>query len=346
MKKLGIVLLGIIMLCSPFCGCAQHPEEEQPQAICPLTGNIIAEDGIPLRPVAVDIDNATPCKPQYGVAQADIVYEIEAEYGITRLLCVYSDIAGVEQIGPVRSIRDYFIEIAAPLDPIYVSTGYTMRAWETVEQYDIDLLDGDVISELVWIDEDRVEQGYPLWQAKMTDGERIEMMMAQQGMRRESQADVTAFRFCDPQGEKILPVDGGAGRVYFHFRQPDEIREDYDGDFRYDETSGRYLKFQQQEPQVDAGNEQQMAFDNVFVLFGDIAGVDDTVLVKVEFEAGGIGYWFSGGRYTKIIWQKESFTQNTRLFDAETGEELTVNCGKSYVGIVNKNKAGMLKIGA
>lgn len=61
---------------------------------------------------AVSIDNASGAWPQSGIARADIVFEMPAEGNITRYLAVFWHQAP-PKIGPVRSTRIYFDNIAA-----------------------------------------------------------------------------------------------------------------------------------------------------------------------------------------------------------------------------------------
>lgn len=68
------------------------------------------------RPVAVMINNHSEARPQSGLNSADIVYETNAESGITRYLGIFWSSAP-EKVGPVRSLRQYYLEWASEYDP-------------------------------------------------------------------------------------------------------------------------------------------------------------------------------------------------------------------------------------
>ena len=68
------------------------------------------------------IDNYPDARPQSGLHDADIVYEVEAEGGITRYLALYLSDAAAE-VGPVRSARTYFVDLARPYDPLFAHAG-------------------------------------------------------------------------------------------------------------------------------------------------------------------------------------------------------------------------------
>ena len=46
------------------------------------------------------------------------------------------------------------------------------------------------------------------------------------------------------------------------------------------------------------------------------------------------GYYISNGAVQKISWEKDGGKESSRLkFYDENGEELTINCGKSYIAV-------------
>lgn len=64
---------------------------EEPEKIAytaPLTG-LPVDKPASARPLAVMINNAPTARPQSGLSQADIVYEVLAEGGITRLIGIF-----------------------------------------------------------------------------------------------------------------------------------------------------------------------------------------------------------------------------------------------------------------
>ena len=81
------------------------------------------------RIAAVMIDNyPIDARPQSGLRDADIVYEAEAEGGITRYLALFLEKTPA-QIGPVRSARTYFVDLARPYNPLYAHAGGNDDVW-------------------------------------------------------------------------------------------------------------------------------------------------------------------------------------------------------------------------
>ena len=86
------------------------------------------------RVTAVMIDNYPhEARPQSGLRDADIVYEVEAEGGITRYMALFLEKAP-PKIGPVRSARLYFVDLARPYDPYFAHAGENDDVWEPLKE--------------------------------------------------------------------------------------------------------------------------------------------------------------------------------------------------------------------
>ena len=77
----------------------------------------------------------------FGVSQADVIYEIVAEGGITRKLAVFQDIEGVGDLGSVRSARDYYVSLACGHDAIYVHAGGSPQAYDALQGWGMSYID-------------------------------------------------------------------------------------------------------------------------------------------------------------------------------------------------------------
>jgi len=84
------------------------------------------------RPLAVILDNALGY-PQEGLPQASWIAEMPVEGGVTRLLAFF-DTAEPVRVGPVRSARDYMVEVAARADAVLVHDGGSPSAMIALDQ--------------------------------------------------------------------------------------------------------------------------------------------------------------------------------------------------------------------
>ncbi|WP_413363781.1 DUF3048 domain-containing protein [Lysinibacillus sp. 3P01SB] len=104
---------------------AEEAVEELPYTT-PFTGEKVAEEP-QRRPILVTINNHPDARPQSGIAYADVVYEMLAEGDVTRFLALYqSEIP--TNLGPIRSARSYFVDMAKGLDAFYIAHGYSPEA--------------------------------------------------------------------------------------------------------------------------------------------------------------------------------------------------------------------------
>ena len=149
MKRLLLLLVFLFIGSIFLIGCSQEAavdeptkvdepleeeieEEEVFDNIYPLTGIGTNED-IDHRAVAVTVNNDPAARPQSGVNEADIVYEVLAEGGIvTRFLAIFHS-QKPENIGPVRSARGYLIELANGYDAFFVTHGWSPEAHNMLE---------------------------------------------------------------------------------------------------------------------------------------------------------------------------------------------------------------------
>lgn len=101
----------------------KNPPPPKPATVAsPLTGLQVAPV-LAARPVTgIMIENSTDARPQSGLQDAGVVYEAIAEGGVTRFLALFQD-SQPQYIGPVRSLRPYFIDFAAPFQASIAHVG-------------------------------------------------------------------------------------------------------------------------------------------------------------------------------------------------------------------------------
>lgn len=88
------------------------------------------------------INNIVYAQPQVGISNADIIYEIPAEGGITRMMAIFSHLYDIESVGSIRSLRPYYLSVALSYDAIVIHAGGSEQAYSDVKTYNADHLDG------------------------------------------------------------------------------------------------------------------------------------------------------------------------------------------------------------
>ena len=127
----------------------------------PLTGEGLNEDISGKRPIAVMFNNLRKALPQIGIAQADVIYEIVAEGGITRMMGVFQNLEGVGDLGSIRSARDYYVSLALGHDAIYIHAGGSPQAYDAFDSWGITHIDfvNGPYGKMCWRDPDRKKTG-------------------------------------------------------------------------------------------------------------------------------------------------------------------------------------------
>lgn len=102
------------------------------------------------------VDNHHQAYPQSGLDRADMVFEIMAEGGITRYMALFYH-RKAEKIGPVRSARYYFVQLASGFDSPLAHAGGNQDALDLIGKIKMKDLDEIYNSrDYFWRDNSRV----------------------------------------------------------------------------------------------------------------------------------------------------------------------------------------------
>ena len=303
-----------------------------------LTGLMTLSDGaVGKRPVAVMVNNIAQSLPQHGVAQADIIFEMPVEGGLTRLMAMYGDYTKVPKICSVRSCREYFPAVSEGFDAIYVNWGMPDLYKNYVASLNLTHYEGMAnTGGLFGRDKDRQNAGYSMEHTGYFDGTGLPKSLEKNKWRTDIEADKTgtAFKFVDGEAS-VVPTGNACTEVKVNFASMYST-------FTYDATTNTYLKQHNGKPHVDGSTGTQLAFTNVIVLETSVTTHSDGVHKVVDWKGGNsaVGYYISNGVAQKITWSKASEESPIKLYD-ESGNELAINRGKSYIAIGFKGKTTM-----
>ncbi len=307
-----------------------EPEPYVPAGTNPLTGEPMEPEYENNRPVAVMLNNLKAAQPQLGVSQADIIYEVPAEGGITRMLGVYQSLEGVGNLGSVRSARSYYLELALGLDALYVHAGGSPGAYRDIPAWGVDNMDGvrgDEDAEIFWRDQERRKtKGYE--HSLLTSGEKIQAYLDTGRLRTEHREGYVYPQAFVPDG---TPAGGSpAEHVAVRFSAYKT------GTFDYNAESGKYLAGQYGKEYVDGDTGEQVAVTNLLVLETGISVIsgDAEGRLNVRLTGEGTGTFFCGGKSVPILWSKAD-RSSPFVYTLEDGKLLALGQGNSYVCIIS-----------
>ncbi|MEK7152476.1 MAG: DUF3048 domain-containing protein, partial [Patescibacteria group bacterium] len=110
------------------------PTLPQPTTVASTLTGLQVDPSINERPVtAVMIENSPDARPQSGLHEAGVAFEAVAEGGITRFLTLFQDTAP-DYIGPVRSVRPYYVQWALGFDAAVAHVGGSAEGLALVRQ--------------------------------------------------------------------------------------------------------------------------------------------------------------------------------------------------------------------
>lgn len=308
-----------------------EPEPVFPYAN-PLTGEGLYEDISGKRPIAVMFNNLKKALPQIGVGKADVIYEIVAEGGITRMMGVFQDLEGVGDLGSVRSARDYYVSLALGHDAVYIHAGGSPQAYEAFKSWGvthIDFVNGPY-GNMCWRDPDR-RKNAGLEHSLLTSSEKVLEQMPSRFRLEHEDGFSVGWTFSE---DSVPGVPVHSITVPFSKYKT--------GYFSYDTEKNQYLISQSLDGSdpidyVDGQTGEPVAVSNVLVLFTDVSRVkgDDKNRMEVRTTGEGNCLLFRDGTLYEITWQRDKRSDCLRFLDKASGQEIPLAVGPSYINIVS-----------
>ena len=299
------------------------PTEPPPVDINPLTGEGL-EEITDLRPVAIMINNMSKAVPQCGISKADLIYEIVAEGSVTRFMAIFHDLSDVDVIGPVRSVRPYFVRVAQHYGAILSSAGGSDEAYDLIDSLDYDYLNaiagaGNYFYRDSWRRENR---GFE--HSLMTTGESLMKAIDKKGVKATMEDVDYGFNFDDEvtiSGESATEIT-----IWFYKNGKKTV-------MHYGEEDNLYYMSQHGAASVDANDDSPIGFRNIVVLEANTKVKDSKGHLQVEMVGSGDGWYARDGVIIPIKWSRSSNTAPYIYEDLE-GNVICFGVGKSYIAIV------------
>lgn len=275
------------------------------------------------RSIAVMIDNVGEAKPQTGLNDAAIVYEITVEGGLTRLLAVFKDIKDKEEtIGPVRSARPVFIDYVLENDSIFVHFGYSKRAENDIAKLKINNVNGLVTDSAFWRTKEKKAPHNVLTNIKKVTE------YAEKNKYSTTSNQKSVLKYVPEEVE--LENGQVANTVNLPYTASHKVS------FKYNEETKLYERYVNGKIEKDWLSKETRTTKNIIVTLAHNYTTDeDAGYGRQEIENIGNleGYYITNGKAIKITCSKASRNAQTVYKDAN-GKEIDVNDGNTYIQIV------------
>ncbi len=288
----------------------------------PLTGDKVPDQASTQQAVTgIMIENSPDARPQSGLKPAGVVFEAIAEGGITRFLALYQN-SKPQLIGPVRSVRLYYVDWIAPFQASVAHIGGSKFALDEVRNGNYRDIDQFFNAGSYWRATDRYAP-----HNVYTSFEKLDALNQKKGY---TSSVFTAWPRKDGAPSKAptaTVIDVKISGI------------PYNNHYQYDPASNTYLRSEGGAQHIDreAG---QITPASVIVM--------DTIMAKV-FEDGyreqittigsGKARVFQDGIVTEGTWTKKDRGSQISFTDA-SGKEIQLNRGQTWITAVPTNQGG------
>lgn len=327
-----LVILGLIWIAIPRKAPVKRLANEvvkkvrattQGTKASPLTGVVVARD-LAERPITgVVIENHPDSRPQSGLSQAGVVYEALAEGGITRFLAFFLE-NRPDPIGPVRSLRTYFVDWALEFNAPVAHVGGNADALDIVEPLGMK----DMNQFAHWSYFYRTNDRYAPHNM-YTSSDRLDQLQKEKGYFQPAKFTPSPRKQDQPAKQVSAPA------MSINYSYPG-----FEVAYRYQADRNDYLRFMAGGPHVDRNTNEQIRVKNVVVQYmptsyGFTRIGEATVMMGTP--GSGKALVFRDGTVVEGTWSKANHTQRTKLTDSG-GKEIKLNRGNTWYSIVPNDR--------
>lgn len=315
----------------------------------PLTGEAKRSNGRIVGVMVNNISNTSRqnARPQRGLSSADLLIECKVEGGITRFCAVFHDADSIPEIGPLRSGRDQFLQLLIPYQALYYHDGESAACTKFISVYNYSGLNiggksyFNTPTHPHAAHRDSRGRDVAYEHTEFTSGKEIRQAAGNAGIGLTYANETPFFHFADYRtaASNDLPGAPAAKTISITHSESYRTRLSYNSWGRSYKLEMYNRSKKAYENTVDELTGKQLTFDNVVVCFADIAAYagDSHDVQSVNYVAGGQAYLFTRGGVQVGRWEKPHPTHPLKLY-TETGEEMTLNRGKTYLALVDNDE--------
>ena len=346
-KRIALLLAAVLTIfATTVPAFAEDPHQGQYR--CELTNEWIDSSLENQRPVAVIVDNESIALDHFGTNQADIVYELmnsTKNNRITRLMVILKDWENIQQLGSIRSARPANFMLAAEYNAILLHDGGPFYINEYIDKpYTSHLSAGFARfpnGKATEFTEYITAQDY----TNPSTGKSFQGLIHRlegSGLDTEYNDFYSGpvFTFSDEE----MDLSGAAAAI-----SATEIALPFPHNkstLTYRPETGTYDYSEYGAPHIDGLDQSVTTFKNVIIQNCDYTLLDENGYMIYNLVSTSVhnGYYLTNGMAVPITWEKAQEDAPTVYKNAETGEVLQLNTGKTYVAVVPSDGWGDLSI--
>ena len=302
----------------------------------PLTGEPFSGE---YQLVLANIDTHPRALPHWGVASADLIYELPIQAdGSTRSLALFLT-EHPDSAGPIRSARVPMASLREMWGGTYCFYGYqggrdsnNVKDWVTANSARKKFASPEYLNGMT-----KNSQWFP----RSSDQSHVAPYNVRMDMNAVlsgelAEANLHPFVFTDEpltRGEDV-------GGVIISYKQTSPA---YVSAYQYNAATGLYDRYRNGEPYIDGNTGEACAYANVIVLRTDISWASGNPSRPViRLNGQGVCEIFQSGKYIRGTWVRDCTEtknlQNRMVFLDENGDELPMQRGKTFIQIVDNGQ--------
>jgi len=273
---------------------------------------VLVESNAEVFPVAIMIDNDPAARPQLALSQASLVYEVPVEGGMTRYLAIYPADQILDQVGPVRSARPYFVDLASELKALYLHVGGSPESLEKLKTAGLYDLNEFYYEKYFWRDNNFIAPHHIF-----TNSEKWQSYLDNRGLN-ERAAEAWLFKEEAPN-----PEIGADINIRFS--------ANFQALWRYEPESNTYLRFFNGREAND--NFGQIRAKNIIIQYVDSTVIDELGRLEIDLIGSGSALLCVDAHCELGTWRKASASRTRYYYD--NGEEFRFNPGITWIELAD-----------
>lgn len=297
----------------------EQPKENTYANVFPFTGEPTNET-VDHRAIAVMVNNHMKARPQTGLSQADIVYELLAEGAITRFLAVFhSNIP--DKIGPVRSARPYYFNLAKAHDAIYTYHGAAKFIDDQIRNDGHAYLNGAVYDNDGKLFQRDNTRKAPHNSYMLTDG--ISPVIERKGYA--ASREIEPYFYTVKESAKLKN-----GKAVSDLKIVYSNQYGVTVAYEYNEDNERYLRYNDGKQTVEREGQIPIELDNVLIIETSHRVIDSAGRRDIDLNSGGKGYLLQKGKLHEVTWKNEA----GRIIPYQGDEKAGLVRGRTWVNVI------------
>ncbi len=269
--------------------------------------------------LAAVIDNHPDARPAFGLSRAEIVYDVPAEGGINRYLAIFAideDKSGIE-IGPVRSARPYFLDIAKEYEALLLHCGGSPEALARISK--------EKLPSLNEFYNGAYYRRYPGYLAPHNVLAIFDNIKNYSVDRNLEKSIFDSWKF---KNENNFSLTDSSFEINISNGQ-----RQYDILWEYDINSNSYSKSLAGKKHLD-NNGDEIYASNLILQLVDTKVLDSELRLKIETVGSGKSVICIDGSCLSGYWERNTLNSRTTYY-YDNDEEVVFNTGKTWIHLID-----------